>query len=223
MATTTGGAALAERPTEDSVWLSPLPTPRHAVASDTLPAVRSAAYLQRVTRLAEGLLTGLPGAVTDLGVSWDGRHLVAAHYGANAASVVDTATLTTSSTVSGIAEAGDDIAFFVQAIVDGGGENGHVGMRTVQGGESFRAAHHADHRDAVGSRLLKLAQPLTGAAAGGEHGIEQEHVRSGEVRGQIGIVGMGQGGFLVPLDAHMRDAGIWNQRQDAIQQSQASA
>ena len=104
MATTTGGAALAERPTEDSVWLSPLPTPRHAVASDTLPAVRSAAYLQRVTRLAEGLLTGLPGAVTDLGVSWDGRHLVAAHYGANAASVVDTATLTTSSTVSGIAE-----------------------------------------------------------------------------------------------------------------------
>lgn len=103
MATTTGGAALAERPT-DAVWLATLPTPRHATASDTLPAVRAAAPLQRVSRLAEGVLTGLPGAVTDLGVSRDGRRVVAAHYGANAVSVIDTATLTIASTVAGIAE-----------------------------------------------------------------------------------------------------------------------
>lgn len=109
MATTTGGAAVAERPTE-LAWLSTLPAPRPETAprpnaaSDTLPAVRAAAYLHRVSRLAEGVLTGLPGAVTDLGVSRDGRHLVAAHYGADAVSVIDTATLTTSATVPGIAE-----------------------------------------------------------------------------------------------------------------------
>ena len=103
MATTTGAAALAERPT-DSVWPPALLTPRHATASDALPAVRAAASLNRVVRPAEGALTGLPGAVTDLGVSRDGRHLVAAHYGANAASVIDTATLTTTATLPGIAE-----------------------------------------------------------------------------------------------------------------------
>jgi YVTN family beta-propeller protein len=115
MATTTGGTALAARPT-DSAWLAslpnnplpnnplpnnPLPKHRHAtVSSDTLPAVP----LHRVSRLAEGALTGLPGAVTELGVSRDGRHLVAAHYGADAASVIDTATLTVATTVPGIAE-----------------------------------------------------------------------------------------------------------------------
>lgn len=103
MATIMGGTALAERPTE-SAWLAKLPTPRHAPASDTLPAVRPAAYPHPVPRLAEGTLTGLSGAVTDLACSRDGRHLVAAHYGADAVSVIDTATLTTSATVSGIAE-----------------------------------------------------------------------------------------------------------------------
>ena len=103
MATITGGTALAERPTE-SVWLAKLPTPRHAPASDMVPAVRAAASPHPASRLAEGSLTGLSGAVTDLACSRDGRHLVAAHYGADAVSVIDTATLTTSATVSGIAE-----------------------------------------------------------------------------------------------------------------------
>jgi hypothetical protein len=70
---------------------------------------------------------------------------------------------------------------------------------------------------------FELAQALAGAAAGGEHGIEQEHVRTGEVRGQIGIVGLRQGGFLIPFDAHMRDACVWHQWQNAIQQSQSGA
>jgi DNA-binding beta-propeller fold protein YncE len=50
------------------------------------------------------MLSGLPGAVTDLSVSGDGRHLVAAHYGDDALSVIDIATLTVSSTVADIAE-----------------------------------------------------------------------------------------------------------------------
>jgi len=99
MATTTGGTALAERPA-GAVWLTKVPTP----GSDTVPAVRADVALDRVSRLAEGVLTGLPGAVTDLGVSRDGRHLVAAHYGADAATVIDTAALTASATVTGVAE-----------------------------------------------------------------------------------------------------------------------
>lgn len=111
MANMTGGTALAERPT-DAVWLSALPTvpapalptvPKPAV-NDLLPAVRATAAVQRIARPAEGLLSGLPGAVTDLAVSHDGRHLVAAHYGEDAVSVIDTATLGVVATVSGIAE-----------------------------------------------------------------------------------------------------------------------
>lgn len=93
MATMTGGTALAERPAD---WLSKLTTPR----ADMLPAVRPAAQPQRST----GVLSGLVGAVTDLAVSRDGRHLVAAHYGHDAITMIDIATLAVSVQVPGIAE-----------------------------------------------------------------------------------------------------------------------
>jgi DNA-binding beta-propeller fold protein YncE len=102
MAYKTGGAAVAERPS--ALWLSTLPTPHTSAVKDALPAVRPAAHLLPAVRPAEGVLSGLPGAVTDLSISGDGRYLVAAHYGEDAVSVVDVATLTIASTVSGVAE-----------------------------------------------------------------------------------------------------------------------
>ncbi len=102
MAYKTGGAAVAERPS--ALWLSTLPTPHTSAVKETLPAVRPAAHLQPILHPAEGMLAGLPGAVTDLSVSNDGRYLVAAHYGEDAVSVIDVATLTVASTVSDIAE-----------------------------------------------------------------------------------------------------------------------
>ncbi len=100
MANTTGGAAVAERPA-DSVWLSTLPTPRIAAVNGL---ARPSADLLRAVRPAAGELVGLPGAVTDLAVSDDGRLLVAAHFGDDAVSVIDVATLSVRSVVSGIAE-----------------------------------------------------------------------------------------------------------------------
>lgn len=103
MAHTTGGTALAERPT-DAMWLSMLPALSAAAPSAALPAVRAAAYLYGIARPAEGSVSGLRGAVTDLGVSHDGRHLVAAHYGDDAITVIDVATLGVVATASDIAE-----------------------------------------------------------------------------------------------------------------------
>lgn len=91
MAYPQGAAALAERPT-DSLWMAALPTairdllPTRPVA---VPAVRP----------AHGRLAELPAAITDMTVSTDGRHLVAAHQAADAVSVIDVATLTLRATV----------------------------------------------------------------------------------------------------------------------------
>jgi len=103
MSNTMGGVAVAERPTGLGRLATPT-APRHAAISDTLPAVRAAAYLHRIALPAEGVLSGLPGAITDMAVSPDGRHLVAAHYGEDAVSVIDVATLTVTSTASEVAE-----------------------------------------------------------------------------------------------------------------------
>lgn len=103
MSNMTRGTALAERPA-DALWLSTLPTAPRPAVSDALPAVRVVTPPARITRPVEGTLSGLPGAVTDLAVSRDGRHLVAAHYGQDAVSIIDIATLDLIATVPGIAE-----------------------------------------------------------------------------------------------------------------------
>ncbi len=101
MASMTGGTAVAERPTE-MVWPPMMHTSRGSLrARPPLPATD---YLHHVPRVAEGVVADLPGAVTDLTVSRDGRHLVAAHYGQDAVSIIDTATLTVTDIVGDVPE-----------------------------------------------------------------------------------------------------------------------
>lgn len=97
-ARSTGATAVAERVT-DALWLAALPKPRIASTVDRLPATTR----PRVEP-AEGAVSGLPGAVTDMAVSADGRSLVLAHYGDDAVSAVDTATLAVTAVVTGVAE-----------------------------------------------------------------------------------------------------------------------
>jgi len=97
MANMMGMTAVAERPT-DTVRLS---SPRIVTAATKRSGVRSTA---EPLRLAAGHLAGLPGAVTDMALSRDGRQLVAAHYSDDSVSVIDLVTLTVSATVAGIAE-----------------------------------------------------------------------------------------------------------------------
>lgn len=96
MAKTTAAGAVADRAT-DALWLAALPSPPIAAAQDRRPAAAPVAP-------AEGVLSGLPGPVTDMTVSRDGRWLVAAHFGDDAISVVDTADLTVHATLAGVAE-----------------------------------------------------------------------------------------------------------------------
>ncbi len=112
-----GAAAIADRVT-DALWLAALPKPRIARTVDRLPATTR----PRVEP-AEGTVSGLPGAVTDMAVSADGRSLVLAHYGDDAVSAVDTATLALTAVVAGVAEpfalTVADRAYVSSAAIDG--------------------------------------------------------------------------------------------------------
>ena len=86
MVNITGATVLAERPTGllSAAWLATLPNRR----------------IERpVAAPAEGVLSGLSGAVTDLAVSGDGSVLIAAHRDRNAVSIIDAGALTLSGTV----------------------------------------------------------------------------------------------------------------------------
>ena len=103
MATTTGATAVAEKST-DSLWLAALPKPGIAALRDRLPSVRPSADLMPAVRPANGVVSGLLGAVTDLAISQDGRSLLAAHYGDDAVTIIDIATLKVRATVPEITE-----------------------------------------------------------------------------------------------------------------------
>lgn len=84
---------LTQGPVE-ALWLAPLPT---GVDTDRTPVSVN-------SRSATGEIRDLAGAVTDMAFSRDGRVLVAAHYGADAVSLIDTANLTLTDVIGDIAE-----------------------------------------------------------------------------------------------------------------------
>ncbi len=50
----------------------------------------------------------------------------------------------------GITDARHDVAVLIECAVDGGGEDLHIGMRFVQGGDALRAGEQADELDGLG-------------------------------------------------------------------------
>ena len=107
-----GGVALAERPTSpNSLWLSALPTLRHAPVGDLLPNLLGQRDVQRFAEpqpvpavAIVGTIPATHGPISDLALSSDGRSLVAAHYSADVVSVVDTATFAVTATTTGVSE-----------------------------------------------------------------------------------------------------------------------
>ena len=98
----TAGVAVAERvAAAHSMWLSTLPTIRRAPVAELVPLAEPVtAPMVTVT----GAVAAGHGPISDMAVSRDGRCLVAAHYGADVVSIVDTANLSVTATVAGVAE-----------------------------------------------------------------------------------------------------------------------
>ncbi len=98
----TAGVAVAERvAAAHSMWLSTLPTIRRAPIAELVPLAEP--VTAPMVTVAGAVAAG-HGPISDMAVSRDGRCLVAAHYGADVVSIVDTATLTVTATVTGVAE-----------------------------------------------------------------------------------------------------------------------
>ncbi|HEY5152083.1 MAG TPA: hypothetical protein VIJ23_20175, partial [Mycobacterium sp.] len=95
----TAGVAVAERvAAAHSMWLSTL---RRAPVAELVPLAEP--VTTPMVTVAGAVVAG-HGPISDMAVSRDGRSLVAAHYGADVVSIIDTATLSVTATVTGVAE-----------------------------------------------------------------------------------------------------------------------
>src|SRR5215470_6546874 len=78
--------------------------------------------------------------------------------------------------VARVAQTGHDVAVVVQMAVHRRGVDLNVRMRAVEGGEPFRAGQQAHEADRAWMHRLHTTGRRDGRVAGGEHGIEHDHV-----------------------------------------------
>ena len=78
--------------------------------------------------------------------------------------------------------------------------------------------HH--ELDVLAAALLHLADGLGGAAAGGEHGIDDQHVALGHVLGHLAEVGMGLERFFIAVHTDVAHARGGDHAQHAVDQTE---
>ena len=107
-----GGVAVAERvAAAHALWVSTLPTIRRAPVGGLLPQLLRTADLEPRTELIAapalavvGAIAAGHGPISDMAVSADGSRLVAAHFGADVVSVVDSATMSVAAAITDVPE-----------------------------------------------------------------------------------------------------------------------
>ena len=108
----TGGVAVAERvAAAHALWMSTLPTIRRAPGGELLPQPLRTVELELPTEpiaapalVVGGAIAGTHGPISDLAVSSDGGRLVAAHYADDVVSIVDTAAMAVTATITDVPE-----------------------------------------------------------------------------------------------------------------------
>ncbi len=108
----TGGVAVAERvAAAHALWVSTLPTIRRSPVGELLPQpLRTTELDVRTEPIAApalvigGAMAGTCGPISDLAVSSDGSRLIAAHYGDDVVSIIDTATMAVTATITDVPE-----------------------------------------------------------------------------------------------------------------------
>lgn len=107
-----GGVAVAERvAAAHALWVSTLPTIRRAPVGGLLPQLLRTADLEPRTEpiaapalAVVGAIAAGHGPISDMAVSADGSRLVAAHFGADVVSVVDSATMSVAAAITDVPE-----------------------------------------------------------------------------------------------------------------------
>ena len=125
--------------------------------------------------------------------------------------------------VAAIAEAGEDIAAFVEAFVEHGDDDFDVGVGRRKGLDAFGGGEDGDDGEVADALALEEIDGVGEGAAGGEHGVEEERAHGFGAWGEAEIVFNGLEGFFVAVDADVADLGGGDEVEDAFDHAEAGA
>ena len=125
--------------------------------------------------------------------------------------------------VAGVAQARQDVADVVEAVVDRGGEDLHVRMPAFEHAQAFRRGHQEQALDALAAGGLEHVDGGDQGAAGGQHRVEDDRGAFVHATGELLVVADRFERPLVALQSDHADLGGGNQLEHARQHAQAGA
>src|SRR5579862_5105903 len=91
-------------------------------------------------------------------------------------------------TVAGVSEARHDVTVPVEFSVNGGGKNREQWIAGANAADAFGGRDEIDQPDAPGAQFREQLHGGNSAAAGREHGVDQDYFESAEVAGKALVV-----------------------------------
>ena len=125
--------------------------------------------------------------------------------------------------IPSIAQAGENVPFFVQLAIDGRTINLNFGVMLVQVCDALWGGDEADESHVGDARLLEVGDGSRAAAARGEHRIDQEHFGGGNVGRKLLEIRDGFERGLIAIDAQVPQPGIGQQAEHAVRHAQPGA
>ena len=123
--------------------------------------------------------------------------------------------------VAGVAQAGDDVAVFVEAVIDGSDVDGDVGMRCIDGAHAFRRSDETEEHDALRALFFQKVERCGGTAARSEHGIDDDEHALTDVARQFAEVFDGLQRLRIAVEPDVSDAGSGDEAQHAFRHAES--
>src|SRR5687767_973034 len=101
--------------------------------------------------------------------------------------------------VASVAKAGNDIALLVEVVVHGSREDRQVGIEVVNVADAFGGGDEVDETHPGRATLGEQVEGSDGAAAGGEHRVDEDHFEVTQVMRKALVIHSGFQSLFVAL------------------------
>ena len=124
-------------------------------------------------------------------------------------------------TVTGIAEAREDVSLLVELTIERRAEDQDIGMCVGQTANTFGCGYEAEETDTRGAGTLEGSNGRNRTAPGGKHGVEQKKVALARITGHLEVVIHRLERVVVAVEANVSNARRRHEPTDALHHTES--
>src|SRR5579859_6384742 len=125
--------------------------------------------------------------------------------------------------ITGVTQTGNDVSVPIQLAVNGRSEDRQIGKMSMHHADAFGGGDEIDEAHVFGAKFGQKLHGRHGAAAGSQHGVDQNDLKLRQVAREALVIEEGTQTFFLALQADEADARMGNQLQDGVHHAQSRA